>query len=205
MTIINDAQCPGSIRLPDDGPNITRRIEIPAQRLEFTVFTFGAGIGYGGTDATNDGDNVADVVEALAPNNGDGNNDGTPDYEQQNVTSLPVNGGGLGEGANYVTVAAPAGTELTNVYTIDPADTTKVETPPPPGVTLPEGLTNLVLTGVEDGSDQTISIYTSSLSDVTGTPSTTRTPSSGRCSPTIASRSSITGSRSPSSRRWDRR
>ena len=131
--------------------------------------TFGAGVVLDGdTEATNDGDNVADAVEALAPNNGDGNNDGTPDYEQQNVTSLPVNGGALGGGANYVTVAAPAGTELTNVYTIDPTDTTKVETPPPPGVTLPEGLTNLVLKGVEAGTDQTVSIYTASTQNVTG-------------------------------------
>ena len=152
---------------PDDGPIITRRIEIPTEGTTLTFFTFGAGIN-GDTDTTNDGDNVADAVEALAPNNGDGNNDGTPDYEQQNVTSLPVNGGGLGDGEAYVTVAAPAGTELTNVYTIDPTDTTKVETPPPPGVTLPEGLTNLVLKGVETGTDQTISIFTSSTQDVTG-------------------------------------
>ncbi len=96
---------------PDDGPIVTRRIEIPEDGLELTILTFGAGIVIDGdTDTTNDGDNVADAVEALAPNNGDGNNDGTPDYEQQNVTSLPVNGGGLGEGESYVTVAAPAGT-----------------------------------------------------------------------------------------------
>ena len=44
---------------------------------------------------------------------------------EENVTSLPVNGGSLGGSDDYVTVAAPAGTELTNVYTIDPADTTK--------------------------------------------------------------------------------
>ena len=87
---------------------------------------------------------------------------------EENVTSLPVNGGSLGGSDDYVTVAAPAGTELTNVYTIDPADTTKVETPPPPGVTLPEGLTNLVLTGVDTGTDQTISIFTASTQDVTG-------------------------------------
>jgi len=154
---------------PDEGPNINQRITIGPDGTELTILTFGAGVVLDGdTEATNDGDNVADAVEALAPNNGDGNNDGTPDYEQQNVTSLPVNGGALGGGANYVTVAAPAGTELTNVYTIDPTDTTKVETPPPPGVTLPEGLTNLVLKGVEAGTDQTVSIYTASTQNVTG-------------------------------------
>ncbi|MEZ5184116.1 MAG: PxKF domain-containing protein [Candidatus Nanopelagicales bacterium] len=155
---------------PDEGPNITRSITIdPDTGAELTVFTFGAGVVInGGTNATNDGDNVADAVEALAPNNGDGNGDGTPDYEQQNVTSLPVNGGSLGSGEHYVTVAAPAGTELTNVYTIDPADITKVEVAPPPGVTLPEGLTNLVLKGVESGTDQTLSIFTASTANVTG-------------------------------------
>ena len=153
---------------PDDGPNINRNIEV-GQDTELTIFTFGGGIVIDGdTTATNDGDNVADAVEALAPNNGDGNNDGTPDYEQENVTSLPVNGGGLGSGANYVTVAAPTGTQLSNVFTIDPSDTAKIETPPPPNVTLPEGLTNLVLKGVETGTDQTISIFTASTQNVTG-------------------------------------
>ena len=167
-TPTTEAQTCGLTVDPDDGPIITRRIEISdTEGTTLTFFTFGAGI-EGDTDTTNDGDNVADAVEALAPNNGDGNNDGTPDYEQQNVTSLPVNGSGLGDGANYVTVAAPAGTELSNVFTIDPTDTTKVETPPPPGVTLPEGLTNLVLKGVENGTDQTIAVFTSSTQDVTG-------------------------------------
>ena len=55
-----------------------------------------------------------------------------------------MNGGSLGSGANYVTVAAPDGTKLSNVFTVDPSDTSKIETPPPPNVTLPEGLTNLV-------------------------------------------------------------
>ncbi len=91
--------------------------------------------------STNDGDNVADAVEALAPNNGDGNNDGTPDYEQS-VTSLPVNG----DRGEAHTGLPP---RMTNVYTIDPTDATKVETPPPAGVTLPEGLTHLVLKGVD--------------------------------------------------------
>ena len=154
---------------PDEGPIITQRIEVPENGATLTIFTFGGGIVIAGdTDTTNDGDNVADAVEALAPNNGDGNNDGTPDYEQENVTSLPVNGGSLGSGANYVTVAAPDGTKLSNVFTVDPSDTSKIETPPPPNVTLPEGLTNLVLENVETGTNQTISIFTASTQDVTG-------------------------------------
>jgi NDP-sugar pyrophosphorylase family protein len=46
-----------------------------------------------------DGDSISDDEEAGAPNNGDGNNDGTPDKTQSNVASLkdPQNG-------NYVTL-----------------------------------------------------------------------------------------------------
>ena len=43
-----------------------------------------------------DDDGVPDLVEAQAPNNGDGNSDGTPDHQQANVTSLPANGAGPG-------------------------------------------------------------------------------------------------------------
>jgi len=37
-----------------------------------------------------DKDGTADMVENAAPNNGDGNNDGIPDSQQNNVTSLPT-------------------------------------------------------------------------------------------------------------------
>lgn len=39
--------------------------------------------------ATGDNDGVKDSIEAAAPNSGDANNDGTPDVQQANVTSLP--------------------------------------------------------------------------------------------------------------------
>ncbi len=115
----------------------------------------------------NDGDNVADVIEMLGPNDGDGNNDGVPDSSQVNVTSLPVNGGELGSG-EYLTVAVAPGVELTNVYTLDPDNSEEVQTPPPAGVTLPEGLAKFTVSGIEPGSDQTISIYSSSTESVTG-------------------------------------
>jgi hypothetical protein len=152
------------------GLNLSQPVRVDAEQPNaITIFTFGGGIVIdGGTDDTNDGDNVADAVEALAPNEGDGNGDGVKDYEQPNVTSLPVNGGELGSGQNYVTVAVPAGVELSNVYTIPIDDTDRIETPPPAGVTLPEGLTNMVLKGVEPGSDQVISIFTSSTQNVSG-------------------------------------
>lgn len=87
---------------------------------------------------------------------------------QSNVTSLPVLGGDLGDGTVYVTVAVPDGASLTNVYTIDPADETQVATPPPAGVSLPEGLTKFIVEGVEVGSSQTISIHTSSTAGLAG-------------------------------------
>ncbi|MEZ6113301.1 MAG: type VI secretion system tube protein Hcp [Pirellulaceae bacterium] len=57
-----------------------------------------------------DTDSVGDAIEDGAPNNGDGNNDGTADSQQNNVTSLPhpITG-------DYVTLAAPAGQNLTAV------------------------------------------------------------------------------------------
>jgi hypothetical protein len=118
-------------------------------------------------DQSNDGDNVADVIEMLGPNGGDGNLDGVPDNTQVNVTSLPVNGGELGSG-QYLTVAVAPDVELTNVFTLDPANSDEVATPPPTGVTLPEGLAKFTVSGIEKGSDQTISIYSSSTESVTG-------------------------------------
>lgn len=155
---------------PDDGPDITRSITVTADGPnDITLFTFGTGLTFIGDPGTsNDGDNVADAIEAFAPNGGDGNNDGVPDYEQSNVTSLPVLGGVLGGGTVYVTVAVPDGASLTNVYTIDPADETQVATPPPAGVTLPEGLTKFIVEGVEVGSSQKISIHTSSTAGLAG-------------------------------------
>ena len=58
-----------------------------------------------GIPPDSDSDGVIDLIEDGAPNGGDGNNDGTPDREQANVTSLPnaVNGA-------YVTVSTEGGT-----------------------------------------------------------------------------------------------
>ncbi len=112
-----------------------------------------------------DEDGIADAVEALAPNNGDGNHDGTPDYQQPHVTSLPGLGGQVGDGNPYLTLVAPVGSALVDVATLDPA---MVATAPPPGTTLPAGLASFVLDGVETGSTRTISIYTAATAQVTG-------------------------------------
>ena len=110
----------------------------------------------GSPTSTNDGDSVADAVEALAPNQGDGNGDGLKDYEQANVTSYPATSG------NYVTLAAPASTLLTNVQTVNPTSYN-----PPAGYTLPEGLTDFKLEHVTT-ADVTFKIFTASTVGVTG-------------------------------------
>ncbi|MDA2924300.1 hypothetical protein MYX65_06525 [Acidobacteria bacterium AH-259-L09] len=61
-----------------------------------------------------DNDGVGNSLEDRAPNNGDGNNDGIPDSQQANVASFPnsVN-------SEFVTLASPEGTSLTEVSAID--------------------------------------------------------------------------------------
>lgn len=76
-----------------------------------------------------DSDGIDPVVEDGAPNNGDGNNDGTPDSQQDDVASLPnaVDG-------EYVTLDAD-GSTLTNVETT----TNPSGDPLPPSVEAPVG------------------------------------------------------------------
>ena len=127
-----------------------------------------------------DDDNVPPATEAQVPSrdatgailpgaSGDGNGDGVPDARQPNVTSLPALGSSaIGSDAAYVTIAAPEGTTLGKVVTIDPADTSKIEVSPPQGFTLPEGLTSFIVEGVSVGETKTISVYSGSVAGVTG-------------------------------------
>jgi uncharacterized repeat protein (TIGR01451 family) len=87
---------------------------------------------------TADDDGVPDDVEAQSPHSGDGNGDGIPDAQQVNVASLPnAHDGG------YVTLAAPAGSQLFGVEALDHAtpssDSQPPPAPPPPGVAFPLG------------------------------------------------------------------
>jgi hypothetical protein len=108
-----------------------------------------------------DADGVPDSIEAGAPNGGDGNGDGIPDASQANVTSTLAAGAPAG---TYVTVAAPPGTTLDAVETVDPAS---LATPPPPGSSLPVGLLSFVLYSL-DNPNVTISVYGGSTAGVTG-------------------------------------
>jgi uncharacterized repeat protein (TIGR01451 family) len=87
-----------------------------------------------------DNDAISDDVENGAPNNGDGNHDGIPDSQQDNVASLPD-----ATGTGYVTVASNPGTQLGDVGFV--SDFFLNANPPPPGVTLPLGLITFKLLG----------------------------------------------------------
>ncbi|HKQ48930.1 MAG TPA: putative metal-binding motif-containing protein [Phycisphaerae bacterium] len=91
---------------------------------------------------TTDQDGVSEEMENGAPNNGDGNNDGVPDSQQENVTSLPNADG------NYVTIVAPAGSQLASVSAgsnPSPDDT-------PAGVEFPAGFLSYVINGFSAGA-----------------------------------------------------
>ena len=150
------------IRSPaGDNDDFSRTLTVPASGGEWTYVVPTHQLIEGAPDSNNDSDGVSDVTESLAPNNGDGNNDGTPDSQQANVTSLPAGGASPGAGTPYVTVAAPTGATLVDVSTMKTSD---AATPPPSGVILPSGLVSYTLDGVAPASDQSVTIYT----DTTG-------------------------------------
>lgn len=93
-----------------------------------------------------DDDGITSEVEDAAPNNGDANNDGTPDAEQANVTSL-VNT----ETDQYVTVVTPDGTTITTVSTEAAPDES--------GMTHLFGLVGFTVTGLTTGDTIPIEIF----------------------------------------------
>jgi hypothetical protein len=112
----------------------------------------------------NDGDNIADDVEAQAPNH-DANGDGVDDHTQANVASIPAGVQAAGSPSTaYVSVAVPAGLTLTNVQAL-PVPTGAAA--PPAGTSLPEGLVKFVIPAVTPAADVTIRIY-SSATNLTG-------------------------------------
>ena len=96
-----------------------------------------------------DQDSVNDVVEATAPNNGDGNNDGIADRYQQNVASF-VNT----TTQAYVTLVVPATTSITSASVVA-ASTLPV---PDTGKTYPLDLANFSMS-VASGSTNAIQLY----------------------------------------------
>jgi hypothetical protein len=114
-----------------------------------------------------DDDGVADALEAYAPNMGDGDSDGTPDYLQADVASLPDNGGGLGSPeADYLTVAGPDDSEMVSVITDDVTEARmawnggpQAVAGPPDGTKLPRGFLDFEVRNVAQGSTKTVVIY----------------------------------------------
>jgi len=88
-------------------------------------------------------------VEDGAPNNGDGNSDGIPDSQQDNVTSLPN-----AVDASYVTLSSPEETNLAAVQAGNnpsPGDA-------PPGVDFPIGFFKFTVQGVIPGASTTVAL-----------------------------------------------
>jgi hypothetical protein len=91
--------------------------------------------------APTDVDGVDSSIEDAAPNSGDGNGDGVPDSAQDHVSSL-IDARGL-----YVTLAAPAGTQLAGVFVGgNPSPDTS-----PDGAEFPVGFLNFSVLGVTPG------------------------------------------------------
>ena len=112
---------------------------------------------------SNDDDGVADALEAYAPNMGDGDADGTPDYLQADVASLPEDGGELGSDEDYLTVAGPDGSEMFSVATDEVAGArmawrggSQVVAGPPDGTQLLRGFLDFEVRNVTPGSTKTV-------------------------------------------------
>ena len=100
----------------------------------------------GAVESIPDADGLDETIEDAAPNGGDGNNDGIPDSQQSNVTSLPnaVNG-------QYVTLVTT--TDFSNVMAIpnpSPADT--------PDSHFPVGFLSYEINNVIPGGATTVTI-----------------------------------------------
>ena len=99
---------------------------------------------------------MSSTTEGGAPNGGDGNNDGTPDAVQNDVTSLPAAVGG-----GYVTVDATTDNPQDNLTLADVSviDPTSLPTTAPGGVTFPGGLVNFTVEGVTPGATVDVKVY----------------------------------------------
>jgi hypothetical protein len=100
-----------------------------------------------------DDDGVPDDVEDGAPNDGDGNSDGTPDKGQSNVASFPNSNDGT-----YVTLESTGPTRLLDVSAIEnpsPADA-------PVGVNFPIGFMDFQVSDLPPGSATILTILTHS-------------------------------------------
>lgn len=80
-----------------------------------------------------DADGISDTVEDAAPNSGDANNDGTPDSEQNNVSSFKN-----ADGSKYIALEVDGGCDLSNVASASESSKAAQDS----GYTYPAGLVN---------------------------------------------------------------
>jgi len=99
------------------------------------------------TDPDNDGVDAA--TEDAGPNGGDGNNDGIPDSQQLNVTSLPNAADG-----QYIVIESQPGTFLTGVSSVDPDSLAT----PPAGTSFPLGALQFNIEGIAPGATVQVEI-----------------------------------------------
>lgn len=115
---------------------------------------------FGAAGGQTDTDGLDDATE-MGPNGNDpaydGNHDGVPDYQQDNVASLPANtgGGNAPQGTAYATLAVPPPLVLSGVAAVDnpsPGDA-------PPGVTFPFGFFVFTIGGLDPGACTTLDLF----------------------------------------------
>ncbi|MBO6576375.1 MAG: tandem-95 repeat protein [Rhodothermales bacterium] len=88
-----------------------------------------------------DNDGIDEAIEAAAPNNGDGNNDGVPDSQQANVASLPSAATG-----QYISVSSEPGSEVTGLTSTTQSPAPPSD-PPPPEAEFPQGFLDFEIRG----------------------------------------------------------
>lgn len=100
-----------------------------------------------------DGDSSLDEAELGPQGNNphyDGNGDGTPDWRQGNVVSLPTL---TDTGPGYLTIAAPSGQRILNTQAFRSPDGL------PEGVSLPFGYVSFIVSGVSPSGCTTVTFY----------------------------------------------
>lgn len=121
---IGDVDADGSLDMMfgnEDGDVFVMRLDTPDHPGAAHWPMFQGGEGHTGRFAftDSDGDGVVDDAERAGPNGGDSNVDGTADFQQANVATLP----GAGGAGDYVTVQVSGGcSTLSHVETYSEAD-----------------------------------------------------------------------------------
>ncbi len=101
-----------------------------------------------------DADGVSGATEIAAPNNGDGNNDGTADYLQNSVSSLPNTVAGSST-YNTITATGCTNNTLSGVHIYNESQLSKTDGT----YDYPQGLSDFRITCQNPGDTATVKIY----------------------------------------------